>query len=76
VDVGISDTRCTFVTTSVEEACETGLAAVRVASDVRSARTVACLTDLSHRLAPFSTEPAVRMLDEQISLLVQRGWCA
>ncbi|HEX8760325.1 MAG TPA: helix-turn-helix domain-containing protein [Pseudonocardiaceae bacterium] len=54
----------------VEEACETGLAAVRLASDVRSARTVTYLIDLSHRLAPFRAEPAVRMLDEQIGLLV------
>ena len=55
----------------VEEACETGLAALRIASDVRSVRTVAYLTDLSHRLAPFRAEPVVRMLDEQIGLLVQ-----
>lgn len=60
----------------VDEACETGSAAVRVAFDVRSARTDADLVDLSHRLAPFRAEPAVRMLDEQIGLLVQRGWGA
>ncbi len=58
----------------VEEACETGSAALRIASDVRSARTVTYLTDLSHRLAPFRAEPAVRMLDDQIVLLVQRDW--
>ncbi len=55
----------------VEEACENGLAALRIASDVRSVRTVAYLTDLSHRLAPFRAEPAVRMLNEQIVLLAQ-----
>jgi hypothetical protein len=55
----------------VEEACETGLAAVHRASEVRSVRTVAYLVDLSHRLAPFRAEPAVRMLDKQIGLLVQ-----
>lgn len=54
----------------VEEACEIGSAALRIASDVRSARTVTYMTDLSHRLAPFRAEPAVRMLDEQIGLLV------
>lgn len=54
----------------VEEACETGLAALRIASDVRSVRTVAYLTDLSHRLAPFRTEPTVRMLDEQMRAIV------
>jgi hypothetical protein len=58
----------------VEEACETGSAALRVAFDVRSARTNADLVDLSHRLASFRAEPAVRMLDEQIGLLVQRDW--
>jgi transcriptional regulator with XRE-family HTH domain len=55
----------------VEEACETGLAAVRLASEVKSVRTVAYLVDLSHRLAPFRAEPEVRTLDEQIGLLVQ-----
>lgn len=55
----------------VEEACETGLAAVRLASEVQSVRTVAYLVDLSHRLGPFRAEPAVRMLDEQIGLLAQ-----
>jgi tetratricopeptide (TPR) repeat protein len=55
----------------VEEACETGLAAVRLASEVQSVRTVAYLVDLSHRLAPFRAEPAVRMLDERIGLLAQ-----
>jgi tetratricopeptide (TPR) repeat protein len=55
----------------VEEACETGLAALRIASEVRSVRTVAYLIDLSHRLAPFRAEPAVQMLDERIGLLVQ-----
>jgi tetratricopeptide (TPR) repeat protein len=57
----------------VEQACETGLAALRIASDVRSARTVAHLTDLSRRLAPFHAEPAVQSLDEQIRVLVQRA---
>jgi hypothetical protein len=55
----------------VEEACETGLAAVRLASEVQSVRTVAYLVDLSRRLAPFRAEPAVRMLDERIGLLAQ-----
>ncbi|MCA1693690.1 MAG: helix-turn-helix domain-containing protein [Actinobacteria bacterium] len=55
----------------VEEACETGLAAVRLASEVKSVRTVVYLVDLSHRLAPFRAEPEVRTLDEQIGLLVQ-----
>ncbi|MGH4017971.1 MAG: hypothetical protein ACRDT0_01735 [Pseudonocardiaceae bacterium] len=50
----------------VEEACETGLAALRLASDIRSVRTVAYLADLSHRLAPFRADPAVRMLNEQM----------
>jgi hypothetical protein len=56
----------------IDEACETGSAALRIAFEVRSVRTVAYLTDLSHRLAPFHAEPAVRMLGEQIGLLVQR----
>ncbi|MDQ3150237.1 MAG: XRE family transcriptional regulator, partial [Actinomycetota bacterium] len=50
----------------VEEACETGLAALRIARDVRSARTAAHLADLSHSLAPFRAHPAVRTLDEQM----------
>jgi transcriptional regulator with XRE-family HTH domain len=54
----------------VEEACETGLSAVRLASEVQSVRAVAYLVDLSNRLAPFRAEPAVQMLDEQIGLLV------
>lgn len=54
----------------VEEACETGLTALRIASDVRSIRTVAYLIDLSGRLAPFRAEPVVRMLDERTGLLV------
>jgi tetratricopeptide (TPR) repeat protein len=58
----------------VEEACEIGSAALRVASTVRSARTDADLIDLSHRLAPFRAEPVVQTLDEQIGLLVQRDW--
>jgi tetratricopeptide (TPR) repeat protein len=57
----------------VEEACETGLAAVRLASEVKSVRTLAYLADLSHRLVPFRAEPEVRMLDAQIGLLVQGG---
>jgi hypothetical protein len=56
----------------VEEACEAGLAALRIASDVRSVRTVAYLIDLSHRLAPFGAEPAVQMLNEQIGLLAHQ----
>lgn len=55
----------------VEEACETGLIALRLASDVRSIRAVAYLIDLSGLLAPFRAEPAVRMLDEQTALLVR-----
>ncbi|MGH3429435.1 MAG: hypothetical protein ACRDQZ_18025 [Mycobacteriales bacterium] len=50
----------------VEEACETGLAALRVARDVRSARTTAHLADLSRSLAPFRAESAARMLEEQM----------
>ncbi|MGH4007127.1 MAG: hypothetical protein ACRDTH_02980 [Pseudonocardiaceae bacterium] len=57
----------------VEEACETGLAALRIASDVRSARTDADLADLSQRLTPFQAEPAVQSLNEQIRVLVQRS---
>lgn len=53
----------------IEESCETGLAAVRLASELQSVRAVAYLVDLSHRLAPFRAEPAVQTLDEQISLL-------
>jgi tetratricopeptide (TPR) repeat protein len=56
----------------VEEACETGSAAVRPASEVQSVRTVVYLVDLSHRLAPFRAEPAVRVLNERIELLAQR----
>lgn len=56
----------------VDEACETGLAAVRLAAEVQSVRTVAYLVDLSHRLAPFRAEPAVQVLDERIGLLAQR----
>ena len=55
----------------IEEACETGLAAVRLASEVQSIRAVTYLADLSHRLAPFRAEPAVQTLHEQIGLLVQ-----
>jgi hypothetical protein len=55
----------------IEEACETGLTAVRLASEMQSVRAVAYLVDLSHRLAPFRAEPAVQTLDEQIGLLVQ-----
>lgn len=50
----------------VEEACETGSEAVRIARDVRSVRTAADLADLSRRLEPFRAHPAVRMLDEQM----------
>jgi tetratricopeptide (TPR) repeat protein len=56
----------------VEEACETGLAALRMASDVRSARTDADLADLSRRLTPFQAEPAVQNFKEQFRVLVQR----
>ncbi|MGH3832558.1 MAG: hypothetical protein ACRDRS_19300, partial [Pseudonocardiaceae bacterium] len=50
----------------VEEACEIGRQAVRVAPGVRSVRISADLADLSRRMAPFRAEPAVRMLDEQM----------
>ncbi|MGH3988773.1 MAG: hypothetical protein ACRDTH_11520 [Pseudonocardiaceae bacterium] len=50
----------------VEEACEIGSAALRIASDVRSARAVTYLTDLSRRLTPFRAEPAVQILDVQM----------
>ncbi|MGH3807583.1 MAG: XRE family transcriptional regulator [Pseudonocardiaceae bacterium] len=57
----------------VEEACETGLAALQMASDVRSVRTDADLVDLSRRLTPFQAEPAVQSLQEQIRVLIQRA---
>ena len=57
----------------VEEACDTGLAALGLASDVRSARTDADLADLSQRLTPFQAEPAVQSLNEQIRALLQRA---
>jgi hypothetical protein len=47
------------------------LAAVHLASEVQSVRTVAYLVDLSHRLAPFRAELAARMLDERMGLLVE-----
>jgi tetratricopeptide (TPR) repeat protein len=50
----------------VDEACETGMVALRIAHDVRSARTAIDLADLSRRLAPFRAESAVRMLDERM----------
>ena len=50
----------------VEEACETGSAALRIVSEVRSARVIADLADLSCRLTPFRADPAVRTLDEQM----------
>ncbi len=56
----------------IEEACETSLAALRIASHVRSARSDAYLTDLSRRLAPFRGEPVVQLLDEQMRQLAQR----
>ncbi len=54
----------------VEEACETGLAAVRIARDVRSVRTATYLADLSSRLDPFRPQSAVRILDEEIRAYV------
>jgi tetratricopeptide (TPR) repeat protein len=57
----------------IEEACDTGLAALRIASDVRSARTDADLADLSQRLTPFQTEPTVQSLRTQIRVLIQRA---
>jgi transcriptional regulator with XRE-family HTH domain len=56
----------------VEEACETGLAALRIASDVRSARTDADLADLARRLTPFQAEPAVQNFKEQFRVLIQQ----
>ncbi|MGH3855820.1 MAG: hypothetical protein ACRDR6_20505 [Pseudonocardiaceae bacterium] len=50
----------------VDEACETGMVALRIAHDVRSVRTAADLADLSRRLAPFRAESSVRILDEQM----------
>ncbi|MGH3909151.1 MAG: XRE family transcriptional regulator [Pseudonocardiaceae bacterium] len=50
----------------IEEACEAGSAAVRIARDVCSVRTTADLADLSRRLAPFRTNAAVRTLDEEM----------
>lgn len=50
----------------VEEACEIGERAVRIAYHVRSARTAADLADLSRRLTPFRAEPAVRLLNEEM----------
>ncbi|MGH3994389.1 MAG: hypothetical protein ACRDSN_18255 [Pseudonocardiaceae bacterium] len=60
----------------VDEACQVGSAALCIARDVRSVRTIADLADLSRRLAPFRTDPAVRMFDEQrraTDILVQRA---
>jgi transcriptional regulator with XRE-family HTH domain len=57
----------------IEEACDTGLAELRIASDVRSARTDADLADLSQRLTPFQTEPTVQSLRTQIRVLIQRA---
>lgn len=51
----------------VEEACEIGRQAMRIAPDVRSVRTAVDLADLSRRLAPFRAESAVRMLNEQMT---------
>ena len=48
----------------VEEACRTASTALCIAPDVRSVRTTADLADLSHRLAPFQADPAVRLLNE------------
>jgi tetratricopeptide (TPR) repeat protein len=50
----------------VEEACEIGREAVRIAHHVRSARTTADLVDLSRRLAPFRADPAVRLLNDDM----------
>lgn len=50
----------------VEEACETGMAALCIARDVQSVRTAADLADLSRRLAPFRDDRAVRTLDERM----------
>jgi tetratricopeptide (TPR) repeat protein len=50
----------------VEEACEIGREAVRIAHHVRSARTTADLADLSRRLTPFRAEPAVRLLNDDM----------
>jgi hypothetical protein len=50
----------------IEEACETGREAVRIAHHVRSARTATDLADLSRRLAPFRAAPVVRMLDDEM----------
>lgn len=60
----------------IEEACHTGLVALRTACDMQSARTAAHLADLSHSLAPFRADPAVRMLNEEMrttGILVQRA---
>jgi transcriptional regulator with XRE-family HTH domain/tetratricopeptide (TPR) repeat protein len=54
----------------INEACETGWVAMRIARDVHSVRTTAYLTDLSRRLNPFRTLSAVRILHEEISACV------
>ncbi|QFZ22930.1 XRE family transcriptional regulator [Saccharothrix syringae] len=41
----------------VEEACEVGLAALRMAVNLNSVRTVTYLADVAARLAPFAGEP-------------------
>ncbi|MEU5694203.1 helix-turn-helix transcriptional regulator [Actinosynnema sp. NPDC020468] len=46
----------------VEEACEVGLAALRMAGTFDSVRTVAYLMDVVTRLVPFRGEPAVEEL--------------
>ncbi|MDX3663722.1 hypothetical protein PV646_41115 [Streptomyces sp. ID05-26A] len=46
----------------VEEACEVGTAALHMAGNMNSVRTVTYLKDIGRRLHPFRAEPAVQTL--------------
>lgn len=51
----------------VEEACETASRAILMTKTVRSIRTVAYLSDVGKRLAPFQTNVAVTGLSKQMT---------
>ncbi|HEX5406368.1 MAG TPA: XRE family transcriptional regulator, partial [Pseudonocardiaceae bacterium] len=51
----------------VEEACETGSAAVAMAGSVRSVRVTAYLDDIARRLAPFRAQAQVKALYEELA---------
>lgn len=51
----------------VEEACATGSEALCIAGDVRSVRSAVYLANLSRRLAPYRSQPAVRQLSDQMN---------